>query len=206
MRVLEIFCGTKSIGKVAEKMGHSVVSIDIEKKFEPTIVADVLKWDYKQFRPGYFDFIWASPPCTEFSKAKTNGVRDIKSATKLVRRTLRIIEYFKPKYFVIENPVGLLRHQPVMKNYMHLMKTVSYCRYGFLYKKDTDLWTNILFKPKKCVKGSHCQSMKEVGHHTQSVQQGATYCNGERIKSTHKLIDRYSIPKGLVCDIFRSST
>lgn len=30
--VLEIFCGTKSVGKVAKKRKYNVISIDIEKK------------------------------------------------------------------------------------------------------------------------------------------------------------------------------
>ena len=34
MRILEIFCGTKSMGKVFEKNGWEVISIDIEKKME----------------------------------------------------------------------------------------------------------------------------------------------------------------------------
>lgn len=205
MRVLEMFCGTKSVGKVAKRMGHDVTSLDIEERYKPTILVDVLKWDYKKFKPGHFYFIWASPPCTEFSIAKTNGIRDLKTATKIVRRTLKIIEYLKPKYFVIENPVGLLRHQPVMKNYMNLMKTVSYCRYGFLYRKNTDLWTNVSFEPKKCVKGSYCKSMRQYCHHLQSVQQGASFSNGERIKSTHQLCERYSVPKGLITDIFKAT-
>lgn len=206
MRILELFCGTKSVGKVAQKMGHSVISVDIESKFNPTILTDILKWNYKKYPPGHFDFIWASPPCTEFSIAKTNGVRDLDSAIKLVRQTLRIIHHFKPKYFVIENPTGLLRHQKVMKNYAHLLKTVSYCRYNFPYRKNTDLWTNVNFKPKRCIKGTYCKSVKTNGHHLQSVQQGSSFYRNEPIASTTRMTDRYSIPRCLVRDILDAST
>ena len=48
--------------------------------------------------------IWASPPCTEYSIAKSTGVRKIEEANKVVERTLAIIEYLQPKYYIIENP------------------------------------------------------------------------------------------------------
>lgn len=204
MRLLELFCGTKSVGKVATAFGYSVVSVDINPKFEPTIVSDILKFDYKKFPPGYFHFIWASPPCTEFSRAKTRGVRDLKSAERIVRRTLKIIEYFKPKRFVIENPVGLMRESKVMKEYNHLIKTVSYCKYGFPYRKNTDLWTNTTFTPKKCERGTLCLSAKKHGYHLNTVQQGTTYANGSRQISTGSLLDRYRVPTGLIRDIFAS--
>ena len=39
-------------------------------KFKPTVVADILLWDYTVFPSGHFDVVWASPPCTEYSRAK----------------------------------------------------------------------------------------------------------------------------------------
>ena len=41
------------------------------------IRCDILDWDFRAYEPKSFDFIWASPPCTEYSIAKTTGVRDI---------------------------------------------------------------------------------------------------------------------------------
>ena len=68
-RLLELFSGTGSVGKVAKGLpeGFEVTSVDINKKANPTILTDILKWDYKQFEPGHFDVIWASPPCNTFS-------------------------------------------------------------------------------------------------------------------------------------------
>ena len=70
MNLLELFKGTGSISKVAEKMGFNIVSLDIEEKYKPDILTDILKWDYKKFYydTGFIpDFIWASPPCNTYS-------------------------------------------------------------------------------------------------------------------------------------------
>ena len=85
------------MGKVAEAMGHLVVSLD--RDMEATIKTDIMNWDYKCFEPGTFNFIWASPPCTEYSKAKTTGVRKIDAANEVVMRTLEIINYLQPQFF-----------------------------------------------------------------------------------------------------------
>ena len=60
----DIFSGTGSVGKVAKTLpeGFEVISVDNNKKANPTICTDILEWDYKQFEPGYFEVIWASPP------------------------------------------------------------------------------------------------------------------------------------------------
>ena len=38
MNVLELFCGTKSIGKCCNELGWESVSVDIESKFNPEII------------------------------------------------------------------------------------------------------------------------------------------------------------------------
>ena len=101
MRLLELFSGTGSVGKVAETMGFDVISLD--RDMPADIKTDIMDWNYQVYEPKQFDVIWASPPCTEYSRAKTTGVRDIVGANKVVQRTLDIIEYFEPKFWIIEN-------------------------------------------------------------------------------------------------------
>ena len=60
MRLLELFSGTGSVRKAVGHLFDEIVSIDILQKFEPTEVADILKWDYKKYPPGYFDVVWST--------------------------------------------------------------------------------------------------------------------------------------------------
>ena len=98
------------------------------------INCDILEWDYKQFDRNHFDFIWSSPPCTEYSRAKTTGIRNIEFANSIVLKTIEII--------VIENPqTGLFKNQEFMSELDCF--DIDYCKYGFKYRKRTRLWTNI---------------------------------------------------------------
>lgn len=133
IRVLELFSGTGSVSKVCDQYPdkYEVWSLDICSKFHtPTILTDIMQWQYQIFEPGFFDFIWASPPCTMYSIARTTGgVRDLIGANKVVQRVLDIIKHFKPVVACIENPeTGLLKHQPQMQGLKS--HTLSYCRYS----------------------------------------------------------------------------
>ena len=89
MRSLELFCGTKSIGRAFESQGFEVVSLDRDPTFEPTICCDILLWDHTAYPPGYFDVIWASPDCTQSSIARSNAKtpRNLEYADSLVQIT-----------------------------------------------------------------------------------------------------------------------
>ena len=77
MKLLELFSGTRSVGTVAKSFGWTVVSLDLKNA---DINCNIMDWDYKQYPVGYFDFIWASPPCIEYSIAKTVGERKLGEA------------------------------------------------------------------------------------------------------------------------------
>lgn len=194
--LLELFSGTGSVGRVAESLGYSVISLDLK---DAKIMTDVLEWDYRQLMPDEIDVIWASPPCTEYSIAKTVGERKIDDANRIVKKTLEIIDYFKPQYFFIENPqTGLLKHQDFMQAIEFF--DVDYCKYGFKYRKRTRIWTNCkTWKPQPLCKRD-CNSIR-WGRHMETAQRGPCKNHEENRHSQQQL---YTIPATLISEIFLS--
>ena len=198
MKLLELFSGTKSVGKVAEKLGYEVVSLDLK---DADINCDILEWDYTIYPTGHFDVIWASPPCTEYSRAKTTGVRKINDANKIVLRTLEIIEYLNPTYFIIENPqTGLLKEQSFM--YGMPYKDIDYCKYGMPYRKRTRLWNNVFnWIPQPLCK-KDCNSMNGKRHKETAQRMPNGKKEGWGNNQCFKQSDLYVIPESLIYDIF----
>lgn len=72
MKVLELFAGTRSIGKAFEARGHQVFSVEWDKNFEDIdLYKDVLLVTPEEIieRFGRPDVIWASPDCATYSIA-----------------------------------------------------------------------------------------------------------------------------------------
>ena len=72
MKVLELFAGTRSIGKAFEKRGHQVFSVEWNKNFDHIdLYKDIGELTAQEIidRFGYPDVIWMSPDCTTFSIA-----------------------------------------------------------------------------------------------------------------------------------------
>ena len=206
IRVLELFSGSGSVGKISKEKGYEVISLDIDPRAD--INMDIMDWNYKDmYKPGHFNIIHASPPCHTFSNLRrtwigrklkehgdtiiTHEILDNDMETKgvpLLRKAEEIIDYFKPKYYIIENPDGK------MKNYMtdHQHYIVDYCKYSnWGYRKRTYFWTNIEgFIPKRCNKD--CINM-EGGRHKQSI-------GGANNHTT--LQERYRIPPDLIKGLF----
>ena len=131
MKLLELFSGTGSVGNVAKELGYDVVSLDLKNA---DINTDILQWNYKQFKQNEFNIVSASPPCTEYSRAKTTGLRKIDYANSFVKKTIEIINYFNPSIWFIENPeTGLLKQQDFMKDFDYY--DVDYSKYGMECRK-----------------------------------------------------------------------
>ena len=72
LKVLELFAGTRSIGKAFEEKGHQVYSVEWDKQHENIdLYADILTVTSEQILKefGKPDIIWASPDCTTYSIA-----------------------------------------------------------------------------------------------------------------------------------------
>jgi len=180
MKVLELFAGSRSIGKVAKKLNYKVFSSDIEQFGGIDYITDILDFDYNTV-PFIPDVVWASPPCTGFSVASIShhwkgGKKAYipKSDTsrlgiKLVKKTIEIIEHYKklnPKLiWYIENPRGVLRKLDFMQDLPR--HTVTYCQYGDKRMKPTDIWTNSNWKPRPmCKNGDPCHVSAPRGSKT----------------------------------------
>lgn len=206
MRLLELFAGTRSVGKAFRELHWEVVSLDIDPKSGADIITDILAWDYRAYDKGHFDAVWASPCCTHFSRARTKAKtpRNLEWADSLVRRTLEIIMHFEPKVWGFENPQsGLLKDREVVAGIP--FKDVSYCVYGYPYRKHTRVWTNSeRWKPRlKCSVATPCPIIKE-GKHPQSAQRGP--CRGKGKGDVCTLSQLYSLPPALCQELARAWT
>lgn len=183
MKVLELFAGTRSIGKAFEARGHEVYSVEWDKKFAninlytdiSTLTSEQILKDF-----GRPDVIWASPDCTTFSIAGishhrrknmvTGSLEPIsdyaKFCDKCDKHVIELIKELKPKYFFIENPRGGMRKMDFMQGLPRY--TVTYCKYGDKRMKPTDIWTNHP-NPKfipPCKNGDSCHESAPRGART----------------------------------------
>lgn len=202
MNVLELFAGSQSIGKQAEKLGMNVFSSDLIEFEGINYPVSILDFDVTKvpFQP---NIIWASPPCTSFSVAsighhwtggkgayipKTDGAR---LGLELVKKTIEIIEHFQPTFWFMENPRGVLRKLPVVQGLPR--KTVTYCQYGDERMKPTDIWTNsILWVPRPmCKNGDPCHVAAPRGSRTGTQGRSNAY-------------ERSKIPDELCFEVLKS--
>jgi hypothetical protein len=202
-----LFCGTKSIGKSFEKLGCEVISLDNDDHHKPDICKSILDFNPKDDLPKGWkpDIIWASPPCTTFSVMSNFNYWDFlypKNSKACINqafvlKTLEIIKELEPKYWFIENPVGLLRKFKFMKCLPR--KTVTYCQYGTKYMKPTDIWTNATgWIPRKmCKNGDGCH--EEARRESRTGIQGTGGLRQSTGWTKEARVVRAIIPKQL-CD------
>lgn len=122
MKVLELFAGTRSIGRAFEAKGHEVFSVEWDKQFKDIdLYGDILKVQYNEIlqRFGKPDVVWASPDCTTYSIAGISHHRrkddhgNLKPISEYAEYCDRVNQHMlclilalSPKYWFIENPRG----------------------------------------------------------------------------------------------------
>lgn len=204
---LVLFCGTKSIDRSLQELGFHVDSLDINPKCHATWTCNILDWDYQQFEPGTYDFIWASPDCTQYSRCRTTAKtpRNLELADSLVAKALEIIRFLKPKAYLIKNPqTGLLKTREVVQDIP--WHDVCYCQYSnginHRYRKATRLWGYLptLVPRAMCTKKNPCNLMTDGKHPTSAQRFSGTSQNPYK----HSLKQLHSMPKQLTDDIAKA--
>lgn len=169
--LLELFAGTKSIGKAFAERGWEVISVDIDPSSNPTIRCDIAQFETtRELRDRNVDAIWASPPCTNYSIARHTGpAANLEQSDGLVRKTLEIATQLGCPLF-IENPwTGSLKRRGLLDSLN--LRLVDYCMYGMPYRKRTAIWTNTAWCPLRSLCKRNCASFKG-GKHAARAQQG----------------------------------
>lgn len=206
INILEIFCGEnhsaiRALRKFCENpenlnivtMGDAE-SLDIEARCNPSVLADVRSWrPLKTFKRGHFDLIWCSIPCPEYSRAKNGRLRNLPEANEVGLAAIKAMFSLEPRWWVIENPTGLLREQAYMQPLKRFLKPTSYCKFGFNYRGETDIWTNVPVSLPHC-RLVPCDQKRRTGRHAETKQRGPSR-NGT---PGNKLADLHRVPLGLI--------
>lgn len=181
MKVLELFAGTRSIGKAFEAKGHEVYSVEWNKDFtDIDWYEDIGKITAKDIleRFGKPDIIWASPDCTSYSLAAISHHRQKESdgnlapisdyarfCDKVNAHVIELINELNPTYYFIENPRGGLCKMRFMQGIPKYL--VTYCQYGDIRMKPTHIFTNYPDPQfKHCKNGDTCHEAAPRGSKT----------------------------------------
>jgi len=203
-KIVELFAGSRSVGKEAETMGMEVFSVDWQKfdGIDLSIDIEFLTDDDLPFVP---DMVWASPDCTTYSIAAISTHRNgtepkseyAKKCDRVNANFISVINAALLKnpnmVFFIENPRGMLRKMPFMQEFKR--HTVWYCTYGDTRAKPTDIWTN----SKTWIPRPPCHNGNKNCHHESAPRGSKTGTQGKKGS-----FDRSKIPAQLCREILES--
>jgi len=212
LNVLELFAGSRSIGKVCQDQGWNVFSVDWEPYENINLAIDIelLTPELIPFIP---DYIHLSPDCTTYSIAAIGTHRNgtepktdyAKKCDRVNKAALNLVNYYlqiNPKLiYTIENPRGMLRKMPFMKGLPRA--TVWYCRYGDQRAKPTDIWSNnikSIFNLQGWEPKSVCFNNNKKCHHEASPR-SSHHSGTQGLKNSYQ---RSTIPELLCVELVES--
>ena len=206
MKLLELYAGSRSVGKQAEKLGMEVFSVDWSAYDNIDLQMDIgeLRKSDVPFIP---DVIWCSPDCTTYSIAacsthRTNRIEPKSEyAAKCDKVNVHVLKLIREWLLInpnliyfIENPRGLMRKMPFMLGLTRY--TVWYCTYGDSRAKPTDIWTNSkTWQPRQ-----QCWNRNQNCHHEAAPRGSQTGTQGKK-----NSYDRSKIPDELCKEVLNST-
>lgn len=174
MKVLDLCAGWGGWSAAFKDRGHDVTTLDNDPQFGCTITADIRNVEPWDLPWGSYDIVLASPPCEKFSvggfhqqafrqyfkpyeskeyyEPVTDGAR---LAIAIADRVVDFIHFLAPRFWVVENPRGLLAKLDIIPN--GPPETIWYCRYGERRAKPTHLWGGFppsLYLEPECENGN----------------------------------------------------
>lgn len=211
---VEFFAGSAEISEQAKKTGMNAFAIDWKQYGKIDLVKDIEQVEAFDI-PFIPDIAWFSPDCTTYTIAAISTHRNgIEPKSEYAKKCDKVNQHFieliktwmmaNPNFvFFIENPRGMLRHMPWMKEFTR--HTIWYCQYGDDRAKPTDIFTNCTnWKPK-----AECHNYKydKEGNiidkhcHHSSARRGAKTGTQGRNGS----YERSKIPVELIREIFETA-
>ena len=205
MNLLELFAGSRSIGKAGETLGMNVFSVDWKNYDGINLSIDVEEMKLTDI-PFVPDVVWASPDCTTYTIASISHHRNgVEPKSEYAKKCDRVNTHFisliknwlsinPHMVFFIENPRGMLRKMPFMQEFTR--HTIWYCQYGDDRAKPTDIWTN----SKNWTPRDICHNGNKNCHHQSAPRGSRTGTQGR--KSSY---DRSKIPEQLCLEVLKST-
>lgn len=171
----------------------NITTIDKNDKdgwdFEPDIEADIMDLTVEDLPHTDYDVVWASPPCPDFSMASVGNNwgegrmptgESVAYSVALTYRALYFIGNIRPRWWFIENPVGMMPYiMPTHPREDERMpwtdpELVTYCQYGHDSMKRTLLFGRHppSFDYRRCSEGDPCHETAVRGFDTGTQGKG----------------------------------
>jgi len=111
-RMIDLFSGLGGASQpFVDHPKWNVIRVELSKlcsHVPHTVIGDVMDDCLINGLPLEVDLLWMSPPCTEFSTARVPQIEN--PDLTLVKRCLDLVEILRPKYWVLENVRGSIKH------------------------------------------------------------------------------------------------